>query len=186
LDKIVFLDHMSDPVLDKEVQGRVETIWKIVAHERSEEGSSDLHSADMFVTPTYIEDSSIFGRIASAIFEHHWSAPPTFTPSTSAAGVGEPITRAEVEAMIAKLAAGQKEKLDWQKSIVDLMKLLNLDSTLSARKQLAQDLGYTGALDDSAEMNVWLHKQVMTKLAESGGKVPDNLNFPPQLRGATE
>ena len=59
--------------------------------------------------------------------------------------------------------------------IVDLMKLLKLDSGLGARKQLAQELGYTGALDGSAEMNVWLHKQVMTKLAETGGKVPDSL-----------
>ena len=85
------------------------------------------------------------------------------------------MTTAEVEAMSAKVAAGQKEKYDWQKSIVDLMKLLNLDSSLNSRKELAKELGYTGALDGSAEMNVWLHKQVMTKLAESGGKVPDSL-----------
>jgi hypothetical protein len=85
------------------------------------------------------------------------------------------MTTAEVEAMIAKLAAGQREQYDWRQSIVDLMKLLNLDSSLNARKQLAQELGYTGALDGSAEMNVWLHRQVMTKLAESGGKVPDSL-----------
>ena len=97
------------------------------------------------------------------------------TSSTTAAGAAKPITIAEVEGMIAKVAAGQKEKYDWQRSIVDLMKLLNLDSSLNARKELAKELGYTGALDGSAEMNVWLHKQVMTKLAESGGKVPDSL-----------
>jgi hypothetical protein len=85
------------------------------------------------------------------------------------------MTTAEVEAMIAKLAAGQREQYNWRQSIVDLMKLLNLDSSLNARKQLAQELGYTGALDGSAEMNVWLHHQVMTKLAESGGKVPESL-----------
>jgi hypothetical protein len=85
------------------------------------------------------------------------------------------MTRAEVEAMIAKLAGASKEDLNWRQSIVDLMKLLNLDSSLNARKQLAQELGYTGALDGSAEMNVWLHRQVMTKLAESGGVVPDSL-----------
>ncbi len=85
------------------------------------------------------------------------------------------MTKAEVEAMIAKRAAGQTEKYNWQQSIVDLMKLLNLDSSLNARKELAKELGYTGALDGSAEMNVWLHKQVMIKLAESGGKVPDSL-----------
>jgi Domain of unknown function (DUF3597) len=80
-----------------------------------------------------------------------------------------------VEAMIAKIADDQDEDYNWKQSIVDLMKLLKLDSSLSSRKQLAQELGYKGALDGSAEMNIWLHKQVMTKLAESGGKVPDNL-----------
>ena len=69
--------------------------------------------------------------------------------------------------------AGQK--LDWRHSIVDLMKLLNLDSSLSARKELAQELHYTGDTSDSASMNIWLHKQVMHKLAENGGKVPDSL-----------
>ena len=82
---------------------------------------------------------------------------------------------ADVEAILKKLHDEQREDFDWRKSIVDLMKLLQLDSGLAARKQLAQELGYTGALDGSAEMNVWLHKQVMTKLAESGGKVPDSL-----------
>jgi hypothetical protein len=77
--------------------------------------------------------------------------------------------------MIARIAAGKREDLDWRRSIVDLMKLLNLDSSLAARKQLAQELGYTGALDGSSEMNVWLHTQVMTKLAEGGGKVPESL-----------
>jgi Domain of unknown function (DUF3597) len=134
---------------------------------------------------------SIFGKIASAIFGHHGATAatgssakpssagtaPTGTASTGPlpGGTGKPMTRAEVDGMIAKLAAGQKEKYNWQQSIVDLMKLLNLDSSLNARKELAHELGYTGALDGSAEMNVWLHKQVMTKLAESGGKVPDSL-----------
>jgi hypothetical protein len=85
------------------------------------------------------------------------------------------MTRAEVEALIAKLAEKSDEDLDWKHSIVDLMKLLNLDSGLGARKQLAQELGYTGALNGSAEMNNWLHRQVMAKLAEGGGRVPDSL-----------
>src|SRR5215472_5137797 len=89
----------------------------------------------------------------------------TSTISTTAA---KTISKADVEAI-------QDEDYDWKRSIVDLMKLLKLDSGLGARKQLAQELGYTGALDGSAEMNVWLHKEVMTKLAESGGKVPDSL-----------
>jgi hypothetical protein len=101
------------------------------------------------------------------------SAPSAGTPAGSAAA--KPIPKADVEAILAKLDDEQDEDYDWKRSIVDLMKLLKLDSGLGARKQLAQELGYTGALDGSAEMNVWLHKQVMTKLAETGGKVPDSL-----------
>ena len=101
------------------------------------------------------------------------AAAPAATPAAAAAAT--PISRADVEAILQKVAAEVREDLDWKKSIVDLMKLLKLDSGLGARKQLAQELGYAGALDGSAEMNIWLHKQVMTKLAESGGKVPDSL-----------
>jgi Domain of unknown function (DUF3597) len=97
------------------------------------------------------------------------------TGTTAGATAAKPISKADVEAILAKLADEQDEDLDWKSSIVDLMKLLKLDSGLGARKQLAQELGYTGALDGSAAMNVWLQKQVMTKLAESGGKVPDSL-----------
>jgi uncharacterized protein DUF3597 len=135
---------------------------------------------------------SIFGKIASAIFGSKHAAgvtttggaaaaPPSSTaPSTSSgastgAATPKSISRADVEGILQKLAAEQREDLDWKRSIVDLMKLLKLDSGLGARKQLAQELGYTGALDGSSEMNVWLHRQVMTKLAESGGKVPDSL-----------
>jgi hypothetical protein len=74
-----------------------------------------------------------------------------------------------------QLAAQATQKLNWRTSIVDLMKLINLDSSLAARKELAQELNYTGDMNDSASMNIWLHKQVMTKLAENGGKVPDEL-----------
>jgi Domain of unknown function (DUF3597) len=77
--------------------------------------------------------------------------------------------------VLTRFAAQKKEKLDWRRSIVDLMKLLDLDSSLLARKQLAQELHYTGDTDDTAAMNIWLHKQVMRKLAENGGKVPDDL-----------
>jgi Domain of unknown function (DUF3597) len=80
-----------------------------------------------------------------------------------------------VEAVLTRFAAQKKEKLDWRRSIVDLMKLLDLDSSLLARKQLAQELHYTGDTDDTAAMNIWLHKQVMRKLAENGGKVPNDL-----------
>jgi hypothetical protein len=125
---------------------------------------------------------SIFGSIASAIFGHSSTAAKAGTPSATSAGssaapsaTAKAMTKAEVNAMIEKLADAQDEEYDWEVSIVDLMKLLKLDSSLTARKQLAQELGYTGALNGSAEMNIWLHEQVMTKLAESGGKVPDSL-----------
>jgi hypothetical protein len=132
---------------------------------------------------------SVFGSIVSAIFGSKHAAsvtgaggsssaspssPAASSPAASASA-GKPISKADVDAILAKLAADQREDLDWKNSIVDLMKLLKLDSSLGARKQLAQELGYTGALDGSAAMNVWLQKQVMTKLAESGGKVPDSL-----------
>jgi len=77
--------------------------------------------------------------------------------------------------VLTKLAKESKEKLEWRTSIVDLMKLLQLDSSLAARKELAHELHYTGTTSDSAAMNVWLHKQVMIKLAENGGKVPEAL-----------
>jgi hypothetical protein len=126
---------------------------------------------------------SIFGNIVSAIFGSKpaatatQSAAPSAAPSGSAGGYapGKPMSRQEVEAMIEKIADAQDEDLNWKQSIVDLMRLLKLDSSLGARKQLAKELGYTGSLDGSADMNIWLHKQVMTKLAESGGKVPESL-----------
>jgi hypothetical protein len=132
---------------------------------------------------------SIFGSIITSIFGHAATSAATAggsvaTPTSSAApsaGAGlwatksKPMTMDEVEAMIEKIADAQDEEYNWEESIVDLMKLLKLDSSLSARKQLAQELGYTGQLNGSAEMNIWLHQQVMTKLAESGGVVPDSL-----------
>jgi hypothetical protein len=77
--------------------------------------------------------------------------------------------------VLSGMAAKSSQQLDWRRSIVDLMKLLDLDSSLSARKQLAQELHYGGDTNDSATMNLWLHKQVMQKLAENGGKVPNEL-----------
>ena len=124
---------------------------------------------------------SIFGSIASAIFGKGKTpgatplAPQDTATVSGAPATGKAITQTDVEGMIRKIADGQSEKLNWQQSIVDLMKLLKLDSSLTARKQLAQELGYKGSLDGSAEMNIWLHKEVMTKLAESGGVVPETL-----------
>ena len=127
---------------------------------------------------------SIFGKIMSTIFGTSGTgATPTASASAapsggtapgSAAG-GQPMATVDVAANLDALAKASKEKFDWRKSIVDLMKLLKLDSSLGSRKELATELGYTGNMNDSATMNVWLHKQVMTKLAANGGKVPDDL-----------
>jgi nucleoid-associated protein YgaU len=131
---------------------------------------------------------SIFGNIMSAIFGHSSSAaaataasaPATAQPASPAAQSAPAAAAAsaasvDVAAIMDNLAAQSSERLDWRRSIVDLMKLINLDSSLAARKELAQELSYTGDINDSASMNIWLHKQVMTKLAENGGQVPDEL-----------
>jgi len=128
---------------------------------------------------------SIFGNIMSAIFGHSSSAAaapaaaaqsaPSLTTSAASSPTTATATPVDVTAIMDGLAAKSSEKLDWRKSIVDLMKLINLDSSLAARKELAQELSYGGDMNDSASMNIWLHKQVMAKLAENGGKVPDEL-----------
>jgi 3-oxoacyl-ACP reductase-like protein len=132
---------------------------------------------------------SVLGKIVSTIFGHASAAPapgpstpaaPAATtasaaPKASSAPAGASAAPVDVAAILTKLAASNKERLDWKQSIVDLMKLLGLDSSLAARKELADELHYTGDKNDSATMNIWLHKQVMLKLAENGGKVPDEL-----------
>ena len=122
----------------------------------------------------------IFSDIVNAIFTKAKAAGAAVADVTAGLGGGpakpQPMTREEVESMIQKIAddTGRKN-YNWKQSIVDLMKLLDLDSGLGPRKQLAQELGYTGALDGSAEMNIWLHKEVMKQLMENGGVVPDKL-----------
>ncbi len=120
---------------------------------------------------------SIFGNIMSAIFKSTPPAGKPAAPSSARPGATATATMEQVDvaAVLTKLAEQNEEDLDWRRSIVDLMKLLNLDSSLAARKQLAQELRYGGDMSDSASMNVWLHKQVMQKLAENGGKVPADL-----------
>jgi Domain of unknown function (DUF3597) len=115
---------------------------------------------------------SVFGSIMGAIFGHgsaQASASPTAAPSAP------PAQTLDVAAIIDKAAAAKGEKLAWRTSIVDLMKALNLDSSLTARKELAKELRYTGDTNDSATMNVWLHKQIMGKLAANGGKLPSDI-----------
>lgn len=86
-----------------------------------------------------------------------------------------PLSNVDIEALLEGLAAESKGESNWRYSIVDLMKLLDMDNSLAERKELAKELGYTGSTDDSAAMNTWLHKEVVRKLAENGGKVPANM-----------
>lgn len=125
---------------------------------------------------------SIFGKIMGAIFgSHPASAAPSGSAPASAAPGGSapaaaPAATVDVAAIVDKAAAAHKgEKLEWRTSIVDLMKALDIDSSLAARKDLAKELGYSGDMNDSASMNVWLHKQVMSKLAANGGKLPPEI-----------
>ena len=100
------------------------------------------------------------------------AAPASAAPTASAAS---PPQSVDVAAVLEGLAAKNSQKLDWRHSIVDMMKLLDLDSSLASRQELAKELHYTGDMSDSAKMNMWLHGEVMTKLAANGGKVPDDL-----------
>ncbi len=124
---------------------------------------------------------SIFSSIKNAIFGRKAEAatPPAAaatTATTSAPAAPAPslaVAEVDVAANLATMAEGKD--LNWRTSIVDLMKLLDIDSSLANRKELANELGYTGALDGSAEMNIWLHKATMRELAANGGKVPAEL-----------
>ncbi|WP_036164880.1 DUF3597 domain-containing protein [Massilia sp. 9096] len=93
-------------------------------------------------------------------------------PAATPAAPAEPV---DVEQILTTMQQQSGQQLNWRTSIVDLLKLLNLDSSLQARKELASELHYSGDTNDSASMNIWLHKQVMTKLAQNGGKVPADL-----------
>jgi 3-oxoacyl-ACP reductase-like protein len=137
---------------------------------------------------------SIFGKIKDAIFGRKPAAPapqaqaaprpapaPGQAPAmpqmqTPAAAPPAPAQAVDVEAVLTQIASGKgNPDLNWRTSIVDLMKLLDRDSSLANRKELADELGYTGAKDGSAEMNIWLHKAVMRELEKNGGKAPAGL-----------
>ena len=128
---------------------------------------------------------SIFSKIKDAIFGKKTAPAPGGSPQAPTGGGGtmtapaptvQPQAQVDVEQVLTSLAASKgNPDLNWRTSIVDLMKLLDLDSSLDNRKELATELGYQGAKDGSAEMNLWLHKEVMRQLATHGGKVPANL-----------
>ena len=99
---------------------------------------------------------------------------PQAAPAASAPAAA-PMQQVDVEAVLNNMQQQSGQQLNWRTSIVDLLKLLGLDSSLQARKELAAELHYTGDTNDSASMNIWLHRQVMNKLAANGGKVPADL-----------
>ena len=124
---------------------------------------------------------SIFGKIMSAIFGSKADAAPAGGGAAAGGGASGGAAAApaaatvDVAPILDKAVAAKGEKLAWRTSIVDLMKALDIDSSLGARKDLAKELGYTGDTNDSASKNIWLHKQVMTKLAANGGKLPPDI-----------
>ena len=135
---------------------------------------------------------SIFSKIKDAIFGHKDASAPAQaapkpqptaaptgqagTPATPQTAPQAPAQPVDVEAVLAQIAREKgNPDLNYKTSIVDLMKLLGMDSSLDNRKELATELGYQGEKDGSAEMNIWLHKEVMRQLAAHGGKVPANL-----------
>jgi hypothetical protein len=125
---------------------------------------------------------SIFGKIMSAIFGTKAEAAPAGggaatggAAAPAGGGSAAPAATVDVAPILDAAVKAKGERLEWRTSIVDLMKALDIDSSFSARKELAKELGYTGDSNDSASMNIWLHKQVMTKLAANGGKLPPEI-----------
>ena len=133
----------------------------------------------------------IFDKLKASIFGHHDAPTPPAGPPPSAGIVAGSSSTApaptptaapaatmpvvDVEAMLEAKAKTYSHPVNWRTSIVDLMALVGIDNSLAERRALARELGYTGDLNDTAPMNIWLHKQVMRKLAENGGKVPADL-----------
>jgi 3-oxoacyl-ACP reductase-like protein len=130
----------------------------------------------------------IFSRIRDAIFGHKAAAKPAPAPAPTPAPAPmqaapaaapspppPPQQPVDIEAVLTQMQVEKDTHLNWQTSIVDLMKLVGMESSLAERKELAQELGYSGALDGSAEMNIWLHKRVMQELANNGGNVPASM-----------
>jgi hypothetical protein len=174
----LFGNSDSDLQTGKLSQMKTWPIWR-------EAGRLALRSLRDPSNPSTRTAMSIFSNILAKIFPPSHPAvvatqgAPTSTTGGAAATPAAPAAAAppaapvDVDAVVSAMPGAAQ--LNWKTSIVDLMKVLNLDSSLESRKQLAQELGYTGSTTDSAQMNIWLHKEVMAKLAANGGKVPADL-----------
>jgi hypothetical protein len=126
---------------------------------------------------------SIFGTLMSKIIGHSARAEAATenkanaatAPASAPTATAPAPTQVDIMAVLEDLSAKSTQRLDWKHSIVDLMKLVGMESSLAERKALATELGYTGDQSDTAKMNIWLHEQVMKKMSENGGKVPANM-----------
>lgn len=125
---------------------------------------------------------SILGNILSRIFKKRdapasapVTPPPVSTPAPTAAPAAAPAAAApvDVDGILDFMNEQRDQKLNWRTSIVDLMKLTGMDSSLAERKELADELGYTGDKSDTASMNIWLHKQVIQRIKDNGGQIRD-------------
>ena len=112
---------------------------------------------------------------APASFQNVSGGSSSTAPAPAAATPAAPLSQVDVEAVLEGLASKYSHKVNWRHSIVDLMAILGIENSLPARRELAHELGYTGDTNDTATMNIWLHKQVLRKLSENGGQVPANL-----------
>lgn len=135
-------------------------------------GHSTAHAAE---SPAAATPASPAGTAPAAGAAPAGSAPATAPATGTASAPTASLHEVDVTAILDGLVVKHGQKLDWRHSIVDLLKALDLDSSLSARKELAGELHYTGSTDDTATMNVWLIKQVIAKIAANGGKVPADL-----------
>ncbi|WP_427790870.1 DUF3597 domain-containing protein [Brevundimonas diminuta] len=128
---------------------------------------------------------SILGKILGGVFRKKEATPaapapeaaaPTLAPAPTAAAVApQPAPEVDVAGILDFMNEQRAQKLNWRTSIVDLMKLVGMESSLAERKELADELGYTGDKSDSASMNIWLHKQVIQKIRDNGGQLPTDL-----------
>ncbi|MFK0300455.1 DUF3597 domain-containing protein [Brevundimonas sp. NPDC090276] len=127
---------------------------------------------------------SVLGSILGGIFKKKKEEPapaapapaPTAAPvAPQAAPAAAPAPEVDVAGILDFMNDQRAQKLNWRTSIVDLMKLVGLESSLAERKELADELGYTGDKSDSASMNIWLHAQVIQKIRDNGGRLPTDL-----------
>jgi hypothetical protein len=161
-------------VIQEEIMGLFSTLVQKIFH-ASAVAEAPPDAVKRGINPESRVEAAIRQGVPVAMAVPNAPSAPGAPPPASAPAAGPSLSEVDVEAVLNGLAAKHHEKLDWHHSIVDLMKLVGMDSSLAARKELAEDLHYTGDTHDSAAMNIWLHQEVMKKLAENGGKVPQSL-----------